>query len=149
MYMCVMKSKTGRRHGNLPEGTTEESLLFIDNTIWFHAGCRVGEGGTWSATVHSECHQRTSLVTLQVKWKWHSLVQFVSPCDCWLELMVFFPLRTLEYLSKHLTHLAAFSSQTNMHARNLALVWAPNLLRWVDTPNLHSIGNKVVKLKPC
>uniref|UniRef100_A0A3B3T000 Rho GTPase activating protein 31 n=1 Tax=Paramormyrops kingsleyae TaxID=1676925 RepID=A0A3B3T000_9TELE len=43
--------------------------------------------------------------------------------------MVFFPLRTLEYLSKHLTHLAAFSSLTNMHARNLALVWAPNLLR--------------------
>ncbi|XP_034970661.2 rho GTPase-activating protein 31 isoform X1 [Zootoca vivipara] len=37
--------------------------------------------------------------------------------------------RTLEYLSKHLTHLASFSSMTNMHTRNLALVWAPNLLR--------------------
>ncbi|XP_015197168.2 rho GTPase-activating protein 31 isoform X1 [Lepisosteus oculatus] len=37
--------------------------------------------------------------------------------------------RTLEYLVKHLTHLASFSAQTNMHARNLALVWAPNLLR--------------------
>nr|XP_056714518.1 rho GTPase-activating protein 31 [Euleptes europaea] len=37
--------------------------------------------------------------------------------------------RTLEYLIKHLTHLASFSSMTNMHARNLALVWAPNLLR--------------------
>nr|XP_033797851.1 rho GTPase-activating protein 31 [Geotrypetes seraphini] len=37
--------------------------------------------------------------------------------------------RTLEYLSKHLTHIASFSSMTNMHTRNLALVWAPNLLR--------------------
>ncbi|XP_073473491.1 rho GTPase-activating protein 31 isoform X1 [Aquarana catesbeiana] len=37
--------------------------------------------------------------------------------------------RTLEYLSRHLTHIASFSSTTNMHIRNLALVWAPNLLR--------------------
>ncbi|XP_053561822.1 rho GTPase-activating protein 31 [Bombina bombina] len=37
--------------------------------------------------------------------------------------------RTLEYLSKHLTHIASYSSMTNMHIRNLALVWAPNLLR--------------------
>ncbi|XP_048202646.1 rho GTPase-activating protein 31 [Perognathus longimembris pacificus] len=37
--------------------------------------------------------------------------------------------RTLEYLIRHLTHIASFSSKTNMHARNLALVWAPNLLR--------------------
>lgn len=38
--------------------------------------------------------------------------------------------RTLEYLIKHLTHLASFSNMTNMHTRNLALVWAPNLLRY-------------------
>ncbi|MBN3304207.1 RHG31 protein, partial [Amia calva] len=37
--------------------------------------------------------------------------------------------RTLEYLTKHLRHLASYSTETNMHARNLALVWAPNLLR--------------------
>ncbi|XP_051528245.1 rho GTPase-activating protein 31-like [Myxocyprinus asiaticus] len=37
--------------------------------------------------------------------------------------------RTLEYLTKHLANLATLSHQTNMHARNLALVWAPNLLR--------------------
>lgn len=46
-------------------------------------------------------------------------------------------LRTLEYLSKHLARLAAFSAQTNMHTRNLALVWAPNLLRWVLTQLTH------------
>ncbi|XP_040278840.1 rho GTPase-activating protein 31 [Bufo bufo] len=37
--------------------------------------------------------------------------------------------RTLEYLSRHLTYIASFSSTTNMHIRNLALVWSPNLLR--------------------
>ncbi|XP_008425226.1 rho GTPase-activating protein 31 [Poecilia reticulata] len=40
--------------------------------------------------------------------------------------------RTLEYLSKHLARLATLSAQTNMHTRNLALVWAPNLLRSKD-----------------
>ena len=39
--------------------------------------------------------------------------------------------RTLEFLMRHLVHMASFSAQTNMHARNLANVWAPNLLRWV------------------
>ncbi|KAI4902493.1 hypothetical protein NFI96_014846 [Prochilodus magdalenae] len=37
--------------------------------------------------------------------------------------------RTLEYLAKHLANLATLSNRTNMHTRNLALVWAPNLLR--------------------
>ncbi|NXK15283.1 RHG30 protein, partial [Herpetotheres cachinnans] len=33
---------------------------------------------------------------------------------------------------RHLLHMASYSSQTNMHARNLAIVWAPNLLRSKD-----------------
>ncbi|XP_023817909.1 rho GTPase-activating protein 32 isoform X2 [Oryzias latipes] len=37
--------------------------------------------------------------------------------------------RTLEFLMRHLSHLAAFSYVTNMHTKNLAIVWAPNLLR--------------------
>uniref|UniRef100_A0A8D1P5J6 Rho GTPase activating protein 30 n=1 Tax=Sus scrofa TaxID=9823 RepID=A0A8D1P5J6_PIG len=40
--------------------------------------------------------------------------------------------RTLEFLMRHLVHMASFSAQTNMHARNLAIVWAPNLLRSKD-----------------
>ncbi|XP_043819142.1 rho GTPase-activating protein 30 isoform X2 [Dromiciops gliroides] len=40
--------------------------------------------------------------------------------------------RTLEYLMRHLVHMASFSAETNMHARNLAIVWAPNLLRSKD-----------------
>ncbi|XP_051256993.1 rho GTPase-activating protein 31 [Dicentrarchus labrax] len=47
--------------------------------------------------------------------------------------------RTLEYLTKHLAHLATLSTQTNMHTRNLALVWAPNLLRSKDIES--SSGN--------
>uniref|UniRef100_A0A8C1XJH4 Rho GTPase activating protein 33 n=1 Tax=Cyprinus carpio TaxID=7962 RepID=A0A8C1XJH4_CYPCA len=37
--------------------------------------------------------------------------------------------RTLEYLIKHLARLATCSGETNMHIKNLAIVWAPNLLR--------------------
>ncbi|XP_066564343.1 rho GTPase-activating protein 32 isoform X3 [Amia ocellicauda] len=37
--------------------------------------------------------------------------------------------RTLEFLMRHLSHLAAYSYITNMHSKNLAIVWAPNLLR--------------------
>ncbi|KAI4876724.1 hypothetical protein NFI96_031993 [Prochilodus magdalenae] len=37
--------------------------------------------------------------------------------------------RTLEYLTRHLARLATKSDKTNMHISNLAIVWAPNLLR--------------------
>ncbi|XP_052530561.1 rho GTPase-activating protein 32-like [Tympanuchus pallidicinctus] len=37
--------------------------------------------------------------------------------------------RTLVFLMRHLACLAANSSVTNMHSKNLAIVWAPNLLR--------------------
>ncbi|KAK5918601.1 hypothetical protein CgunFtcFv8_003350 [Champsocephalus gunnari] len=37
--------------------------------------------------------------------------------------------RTLEFLMRHLSHMAAYSYITNMHSKNLAIVWAPNLLR--------------------
>ncbi|XP_015708174.1 rho GTPase-activating protein 32-like [Coturnix japonica] len=37
--------------------------------------------------------------------------------------------RTLEYLMRHLVSLAGICSVINMHAKNLAIVWAPNLLR--------------------
>ncbi|XP_078527733.1 rho GTPase-activating protein 30 isoform X2 [Lissotriton helveticus] len=40
--------------------------------------------------------------------------------------------RTLEFLMKHLVRMASFSPETSMHARNLAIVWAPNLLRSKD-----------------
>ncbi|XP_067385249.1 rho GTPase-activating protein 30 isoform X2 [Channa argus] len=40
--------------------------------------------------------------------------------------------RTLEFLMRHLVRMASYSSETNMHARNLAIVWAPNLLRSKD-----------------
>ncbi|KAG9482045.1 hypothetical protein GDO78_010986 [Eleutherodactylus coqui] len=37
--------------------------------------------------------------------------------------------RTLEFLMRHLSRLATYCTITNMHTKNLAIVWAPNLLR--------------------
>uniref|UniRef100_UPI00358E3990 rho GTPase-activating protein 32-like n=1 Tax=Myxine glutinosa TaxID=7769 RepID=UPI00358E3990 len=37
--------------------------------------------------------------------------------------------RTLEFLLRHLSSMASHSSTTSMHSKNLAIVWAPNLLR--------------------
>ncbi|KAK1786473.1 hypothetical protein P4O66_017627 [Electrophorus voltai] len=37
--------------------------------------------------------------------------------------------RTLEFLMRHLAYMATLSNITNMHCKNLAIVWAPNLLR--------------------
>ncbi|CAG5118300.1 unnamed protein product, partial [Candidula unifasciata] len=37
--------------------------------------------------------------------------------------------RTTEYLMRHLARVAAFGPETEMHSKNLAIVWAPNLLR--------------------
>ncbi|XP_044076667.1 LOW QUALITY PROTEIN: uncharacterized protein si:dkeyp-68b7.12 [Siniperca chuatsi] len=40
--------------------------------------------------------------------------------------------RTLEFLMRHLVRMASYCTETNMHSRNLAIVWAPNLLRSKD-----------------
>ncbi|XP_076457781.1 uncharacterized protein LOC143291666 isoform X2 [Babylonia areolata] len=37
--------------------------------------------------------------------------------------------RTLEYLMRHLGRVASHALETGMHSKNLAIVWAPNLLR--------------------
>ncbi|KAL4229188.1 Rho GTPase-activating protein 32 [Mactra antiquata] len=37
--------------------------------------------------------------------------------------------RTTEYLMRHLARVAAHGQSTGMHSKNLAIVWAPNLLR--------------------
>ncbi len=37
--------------------------------------------------------------------------------------------RTLEYLTRHLFRVAANYNDTGMTAKNVAIVWAPNLLR--------------------
>jgi Rho GTPase-activating protein 33 len=40
--------------------------------------------------------------------------------------------RTLEYLMRHLAKVSTNGSNTGMHSKNLAIVWAPNLLRYVS-----------------
>ncbi|XP_031559781.1 rho GTPase-activating protein 32-like isoform X2 [Actinia tenebrosa] len=48
--------------------------------------------------------------------------------------------RTLEFLLRHLSRVASQSSQTGMHAKNLAIVWAPNLL----SPRNPDYGNSAL-----
>ena len=51
---------------------------------------------------------------------------------------------------KHLSHVAALGEQTGMTARNVAIVWAPNLLRSKQLENgsgvaaLHGVGIQAV-----
>ncbi|XP_046852157.1 rho GTPase-activating protein 32-like isoform X2 [Xenia sp. Carnegie-2017] len=37
--------------------------------------------------------------------------------------------KTVEFLLKHLAKLASYEKETGMHAKNLSIVWAPNLMR--------------------
>ncbi|XP_077116337.1 rho GTPase-activating protein 33 isoform X2 [Ranitomeya variabilis] len=48
--------------------------------------------------------------------------------------------RTLEYLMRHLSCLSTHSDRTGMHARNLAIIWAPNLLRSRDMESVGTPG---------
>ncbi|CAM4628714.1 unnamed protein product [Lepidochelys kempii] len=45
--------------------------------------------------------------------------------------------RTLEFLLRHLARVATHSPDTSMHVKNLAIVWAPNLLRSLE---LEAVG---------
>ncbi|XP_075697038.1 rho GTPase-activating protein 33 [Rhinoderma darwinii] len=48
--------------------------------------------------------------------------------------------RTLEYVMRHLSSLSMHSDHTGMHARNLAIIWAPNLLRSRDMESVGTPG---------
>ncbi|GFS40150.1 hypothetical protein NPIL_350481 [Nephila pilipes] len=57
--------------------------------------------------------------------------------------------RSLEYLMRHLSKVAAYGFQTGMTPKNVAIVWAPNLLRSRDIENggvgaLHVVGVQAV-----
>ncbi|XP_054717938.1 uncharacterized protein LOC129227411 [Uloborus diversus] len=57
--------------------------------------------------------------------------------------------RTLQYLLSHLARVASFGEQTGMTPKNIAIVWAPNLLRSRDVENggvgaLHVVGVQAV-----
>ncbi|KAG2470485.1 RHG32 protein, partial [Polypterus senegalus] len=53
--------------------------------------------------------------------------------------------RTLEFLLKHLSQLALCCSKTNMHIKNLAIVWAPNLLRSKEIESIGLCGTDAFK----
>uniref|UniRef100_A0A8D0DI57 Rho GTPase-activating protein 33 n=1 Tax=Salvator merianae TaxID=96440 RepID=A0A8D0DI57_SALMN len=48
--------------------------------------------------------------------------------------------RTLEFLLRHLARMAMHSQKTSMHVRNLAIVWAPNLLRSMALESVAQCG---------
>ena len=58
--------------------------------------------------------------------------------------------RTLRYLIRHLSYVSTFDAKTGMTPKNLAIVWAPNLLRSRDLEQhvgieaLHVIGTQAV-----
>ena len=56
------------------------------------------------------------------------LVNVSTACSVVLKVWLLLS-RTLEYLMRHLACLSGSSSITNMPAKNLAIVWAPNLFR--------------------
>lgn len=51
-------------------------------------------------------------------------------CKCVLLSDLYLLNRTTEFLMRHLAKVAAFGKETGMHSKNLAIVWAPNLLRY-------------------
>ena len=52
--------------------------------------------------------------------------------------------RTLEYLSRHLYRVSLRGNDTGMTAKNVAIVWAPNLLR---SKNLEVGGVAALQVK--
>ena len=76
-----------------------------------------------------QCGTWESLIYLLVARTSEVCLVNVSPA-CSVVLKVWLLLsRTLEYLMRHLACLAGSCSITNMPAKNLAIVWAPNLFR--------------------
>ena len=65
---------------------------------------------------------------------WSCCILCLTNCLIWSRL--FF--RTAEFLFRHLAFMASQDSITSMHCKNLAIVWAPNLLRliWFETWNV-------------
>ena len=55
--------------------------------------------------------------------------------------------KTVEFLLKHLAKLADYHEETGMHAKNLSIVWAPNLMRiekMEESSTLAHLGSQAV-----
>ena len=58
----------------------------------------------------------------------------IGICFVYIYLLLFLFLsffRSMDYLLRHLSLVASNAAETNMTAKNLSIVWAPNLLRFV------------------
>lgn len=65
-----------------------------------------------------------------------------------LNIPILYFFRTLEYLIQHLARVASHSSNTGMTPRNIAIVWAPNLLRSKDLEKGGVAALQVCKFLP-
>lgn len=45
---------------------------------------------------------------------------------------------------RHLSRMGTYSTVTNMHCKNIAIVWAPNLLRWL--PSLSFLHEAIISV---
>lgn len=59
--------------------------------------------------------------------------------------------RTLEYLTRHLARVAEHGADTGMTTRNIAIVWAPNLLRCaeLEVGGVAALQGVGVQVKAC
>lgn len=58
--------------------------------------------------------------------------------------------KTVEFLLRHLAKLADYHQETGMHAKNLSIVWAPNLLRQEkmdECSTLEHLGSQAVVIE--
>lgn len=114
--------------------------MWIQKIHWL-THCFTGSGGHpdggEEAVKDQRCVKRTTKSSLQVDSDYAHLGVFI---EIFINIFLL-PFRTLQYLMHHLVRMASYSSETNMHARNLAIVWAPNLLRFA-----HIFGVVVVYL---
>lgn len=118
----VSKGAGGTEGAGTPLAQTSSHLPTI-------SGGHVSAWGGGASGAGARCHPAAAPATLQVNqegqggtwWDSKGVEAQVSPSA---------PTpRTLEYLLRHLARMARHSANTSMHARNLAIVWAPNLLR--------------------
>lgn len=105
--------------------------MLIQKISWlthcFTGSCGHPAGGE-EAVKDQRCVKRTTNSSLQVHSNYAHLSVFI---EIFINIYLL-SIRTLEYLMYHLVRMASYSSETNMHARNLAIVWAPNLLRFAN-----------------
>ena len=62
----------------------------------------------------------------------------------YVKILSIFFFRTAEFLFRHLNKVSKYGAKTGMHCKNLAIVWAPNLMRYVCVCACHVFTIKFI-----